>query len=62
MTAGRLQHAKGAIDVGAEIGFRFLDRGHDIGPRRQMKDPLDAGRRRRNSRGIGDVAFDDLEA
>ena len=61
MAAGRLQHAKGAVDVGAEIGFRLLDRGHDVGAGRKMEHPLDAGGGRGHGGGIGDIAFDDRE-
>src|SRR6202451_891454 len=43
VASGRLQHAKGAVDVGAEVGFRLLDRGHDVGAGRKMEHPLDAG-------------------
>src|ERR1700722_1350251 len=61
VAAGHLQHAKGAVDVGAEIGFRLLDRGHDVGAGRQMEHPLDASGGSRHGGGIGDIAFDDRE-
>ena len=43
MLPRRFEHIEGAIDIGAEIGFGQLDRGHDVGPRGQMKDTVDAG-------------------
>src|SRR6202045_2017525 len=61
VAAGRLQHAKGAVHVGAEIGFRLLDRGHDVGAGGQMEHPLDAVGGSRHGGSIGDIAFDDRE-
>src|SRR5580693_2389428 len=61
VAAGRLQHAKGAVHVGAEIGLRLLDRGHDVGAGGKMEHPLGAGGRGCHGGGIGDIAFDDRQ-
>ena len=61
MTPRRLQHREGAVDIGAKIGFRLLDRRHDVGARRQMKDALDALARRHHRSLVGDVGLDHLE-
>ena len=40
MAARGLKHAKRTVDIGAEIGLGFLDRGHDVGARGEVKHPL----------------------
>jgi hypothetical protein len=61
MRAGAFENRESAIDVGAEIGFRILDRRHDVGARRQVKDTLDAGTGRHHRRLVRDVALDDFK-
>src|SRR5262249_361744 len=43
MPPHRFEHGKGAVDIGAKISLRQLDRRDDIGARREMKHPVRAG-------------------
>jgi hypothetical protein len=61
MPAGRLEHRKGTVYIGAKIGFRHLNRRHDISPRRQMKDSIGALACGFDRFAVGNVGGGDLE-
>jgi hypothetical protein len=59
--ACRLKHDEGAIDVGAEIGLRLLDRRHDVGARRQMEGPFRPCAGGHDGSAVGDVGLDNFQ-
>ena len=61
MGARALQHGESAVDISAEIRLRVLDRGHDISPRGEMENALDALAGLVHGGLVGHVAFDDLK-
>ena len=61
MPAGRLEHRKGTVYIGAKIGLRHLNRRHNISPGRQMKDSIGALACGFDRFSVGNVGGGDLE-
>ena len=61
VAARGLEHRKRAINIGAKICFRLLDRGNDVGASRKMENPFGIRARRIDGAHIGNVGLDDLE-
>ena len=59
--ARAFEHRECAVDVGAKIGFRLLDRWHDVRARGQMKNTLNAGTGGHHRRLVRDIALDDFK-
>ncbi|MFK4648812.1 hypothetical protein ABIF96_007386 [Bradyrhizobium ottawaense] len=57
----RFEDVDRAVDIGAMIRDRGLDRGNDVGQRRQMEDPVDTVEIRLDRLEIGDVGPDDFQ-
>ena len=62
MAARGLEHRERAIDIGAKIGFRLLNRRNDVSARRKMENSFRARTRRIDGTHIGNIGLDDLKA
>jgi hypothetical protein len=61
MPPRRFKHRERAVDVGAEIGSRLLDRGHNIRPRRKVEYPIDPFGCLRDKCDVRDIALNDFQ-
>lgn len=62
MAARGLEHRERAIDVGAEVGFRLLNRRNDVSARRKMKNSFRVRTRPIDRMHIANIRLDDLKA